>query len=184
MATRIALITLTALAACTNAAAQGFFDFGEIPGVDEPTVEVDLTAPLLNFVAEAAREGDPLAADVISGLEGIRVRVYDTLQDPTAVAAFVDDASDALERGGWQRMVYVQDGRDKVRIYTRLEGQVVSGMTVLIVDATEAVFINIAGSINPMQLGRVASAMGFSGFLGPYNGNGEAPRGQPADSAD
>jgi hypothetical protein len=165
MLTRIALTVLAACGALQSAAAQDFFDFGQIPGVAEPTVQIDLDPWLLGFVGEAARFEDPAAADLLAGLQGIRVRVYEELEDAVAVGGFIDSASQALESDGWQRMVYVQDGSDKVRIYVRRADELLLGMTVMVVDATEAVFISMAGSISPAQLGQVANALGIGEAL-------------------
>lgn len=167
MTIRIACAAFTMLIVCNPAAAQGFFDFGQVPGVPEhPTVQVDLDAALLDFVAAVAEREDAAAAEIIGGLESVHVLVYDEFEDPAAVSEFVDETSAALERGGWKRTVYVQEDDEKVRIYTRVAGSNLEGMTVLVLDSSEATFINIAGPIEPAQLGRVASAMGFGDFLG------------------
>jgi hypothetical protein len=166
MVKRIALATFAALLA-RSALAQDYFDFGRIPGVSsDPNVEVDLNGALLAFVAEASKGADPDIADALSGIDGIRVRVYEELEDAAAVSAFIEDTSKALERAAWQRMVYVREGTDKVRIYVKMRDQEMTGMTVMVVDSSEAVFISIAGTIDPAQLGRVARAMGAGDVLG------------------
>ncbi len=182
MVNRIVAAALVAFGASGTAFAQEFFDFGRIPGVpNEPNVEINLNAALLGFVTEAARTADPDAADAIRGLDGVRVRVYDDLEDTKAVAAFVGEASKRLERSGWQRAVYVADDSDNVRIYVQMQDKKVSGMTVMVVDDDEAVFINIAGFIEPAQLGRLARAMGVDDVLGGgHRGRGRAARGAAA----
>jgi hypothetical protein len=166
MANRIVVATLIALLARGSAMAEEYFDFGQIPGVpSEPNVEVDLNAALLAFVGEASKGSEPDLAGALSSIDGIRVRVYEELVDPAAVSAFVDDTSKKLERAAWQRMVYVRDNTDKVRVYVKMRDQQMLGMTVMVVDETDAVFINIAGTIDPAQLGRVARAMGAGNVL-------------------
>jgi hypothetical protein len=71
--------------------------------------------------------------------------------------------------------VYVEDDGEKVRIYAKLEETRMVGMTVMIVGdgdgeaegegSGEAVFINIAGDIDPAKLGRIANEMGVEGVL-------------------
>ena len=180
MATRKLIIALLVLCTGAPTMAQGFFDFGKIPGVDEPSIQIDLDPWLLGFVGEATRSNDPATADLLAGLSGIRVRIYDSMRDAAAVAGFVDDASQALESDGWQRMVYIQDGDDKVRIYVKRDGDTLSGMTVMVVDASDAVFLNIAGSITPEQLGRVVAAVGLEDVAGTLGGTVE----QTGDAAD
>lgn len=164
---RMIIATCAAVAFSGSAAAEEFFDFGRIPGVaDEPNVEVDLNAALLAFVTEAAKTSDANVADAISGLDNVRVRVYEDLKDPAAVGAFVDDSSKRLERAGWQRTVYVADEDDKVRVYVKMKDRHVSGMTVMVTDEDEAVFMNISGEIDPAQLGRLARVMGVGDVFG------------------
>ena len=172
---RIVIAALIAAGAAGSAFAQDFFDFGRIPGVPpEPNVEVDLNGALLAFVAEAAKTADATGADAIEGLDGVRVRVYEDLEDPAAVGAFVDDSSKRLERDGWQRTVFVADEDDKVRVYVKMKDQRVAGMTVMVVDDSEAVFMNISGQIDPAGLGRLARAMGVGDVLGGFGLDGRA----------
>jgi hypothetical protein len=51
-----------------------------------------------------------------------------------------------------------------------------TGMTVMVIDDSEAVFINIAGSIDPAQLGRVARMMGAGDVLGGFASDGSGPQ--------
>ncbi len=163
---RIMIAALLAIGASGAALAQDFFDFGRVPGVpEEPNVQIDLNAALLGFVSEAAKTADVEGAEVISGLDGVRVRVYDKLNDAHAVAAFVEESSKRLERAGWQRTVYVADDNDKVRIYVKMQDKQITGMTVMVVDDSEAVFMNISGAIEPAQLGRLARAVGVGGVF-------------------
>lgn len=154
---------------------QSPFRFDSIPGVSaEPHVQIDLGPALLGFAAEAARQSDPSAADMIAGLRGISVRVYDELSDTAAVQSFVDRTSQSLEQSGWERVVFVQDGDEKVRVHALVDDQQVSGMTVMVLSSSEAVFINIDGQIDPAQLGRVAAGMGFGDVLGAIMGAAQA----------
>jgi hypothetical protein len=179
MRIRIAATALTLALASSVACAQpqgGYFDFTQVPGLgDKPQVQIDLNSQMLGFLGVATGSTDPDVADAFAGIENIRVLVYETLEDPAAVAAFVEDSSGRLEGAGWQRIVYVEDDGEKVRIYAKLEETRMVGMTVMIVGdgdgeaegegSGEAVFINIAGDIDPAKLGRIANEMGVEGVL-------------------
>jgi hypothetical protein len=146
----------------------GYFDFTQVPGLgDHPQVQIDLGPEMLGFLRLAAP--DPDVADAFVGLQNVRVLVYETLEDPAAVLGFVEDSSGKLESAGWQRIVYVEDDGEKVRIYAKLEGERMVGMTVMVVGADasseDAVFINIAGDIDPAKLGRIASEIGVDGVV-------------------
>jgi hypothetical protein len=172
---------VVAAATLSNAAhAQGAFDFGRIPGIDaEPTVQIDLSASMLAFVSAAAGANSPGAANPMDGIEGVRVYVYESIDDIEAVHDFIDDTSGTLEREGWERTVFIQEDSEKVRIYTKLEGNRIAGLTLMVVDGSqEAVFINVAGQINPAQLAQLMGAVGMDGMLDGLSG-GPAPDPQP-----
>ena len=102
----------------------------------------------------------------------VRLTLSTQVQNTTAQSLY--------EAAGWQRLVYVEDEGEKVRIYAKLEGQRMVGMTVMVVGDDEgdetagetsdgpgdAVFINIAGDIDPAKLGRIASEVGVDGIGG------------------
>jgi hypothetical protein len=170
---RLLLAALIAASASSTAFAQDYFDFGTIPGVPtEPSVEVDLNSAMLSFVTQAAEASGTDTAGALDGLKNVRVRVYEDLKDANAVAAFMDESSRALDRAGWQRAVYVAEDESKVRMYVKMKDQNISGMTFMVLDGEEAVFINIEGTIDPAQLGRLASMMGVGDVMGAFGGNG------------
>jgi hypothetical protein len=179
MRAHISAIALALALVSSGAHAQsgGYFDFTQVPGLaDHPQVQIELGEAMIRFITTASGN-DPDVADAFAGIRNIRALVYDELADPAAVFAFVEDSSGKLEAEGWQRIVYVEDEGQKVRIYAKLEGESMVGMTVMIVgddevDAGEesdgpgeAVFINIAGNIDPAKLGQIANSVGAEGVL-------------------
>jgi hypothetical protein len=171
-------LTLALLSSGAYAQSGGYFDFTQVPGLgDHPQVQIDLNEGMLRFI-RGATGNDPAIADTFQGIQNIRVLVYEELEDPAAVFAFVEDSSGKLEASGWQRIVYVENEDGKVRIYAKLEGESMVGMTVMVVGDDEvgeigerfdgrgdAVFINIAGDIDPAKLGQIANSMGVEGVL-------------------
>ena len=175
MRTRITAIApvLALFSGGAYAQSGGYFDFTQVPGLpDQPQVQIELPEAMIIFISTAAGN-DPEVADAFAGIKNIRVLVYEELEDPAAVLEFVEDSSGKLEAAGWQRLVYVHDEGEKVRIYAKLEGSNMVGMTVMIVGDEEsddpsdgpgeAVFINIAGDIDPAKLGRIANEVGVGG---------------------
>lgn len=162
----------------------GYFSFDKIPGIDsEPSVEIDLGPEMMRFFGEATKGAQ--GAQGTTGLEGVtnvRVRVYEGITDggEAEVLKFVDDTSKTLERDGWRSVVRVNDDSERVRIFMKIatsganEGSI-EGMTVMVVDIggdNEAVFINLAGTIRPEQLGGVASRFGMEDVFGRVPGAG------------
>ena len=149
------------------AQAQDSFLFENIPGVGRrPSVQIDLNQQMLGFVTAAAGAGGGAeAAELLAGIERVRVQVYEQLEDADAVRSFIDDASSALENDGWQPAVYVQDGDSRVRMYMQFDDDSVAGMTVMVADGSEAVFINIDGTIDPVVLGHLSRQIGIGGVM-------------------
>lgn len=165
------LIGAAALAFAGAANAQGYFSFDEIPGLGEPTVQIDLPPALLGFVNEAAKGANPEVANALAGVQNVRVRVYDDIGDNVAaVNKFVEETSATLERDGWLAAVRVRDGGENVRIYMKPTTDksaapgTLDGLTVMVThdDGGEAVFINVAGAIQPAELGKLVNAVGMN----------------------
>jgi hypothetical protein len=176
----IRIIALTGLLWTAGVGAQGYFDFDDIPGVGErPSVRIDLNKQMLGFVTAAAgASGEPNAAEILAGIDLVRVRVYEELEDPEEVIGFIDDSSSRLEQDGWQPAVSIQDGEDRVRIYMQFVDDRVAGMTVMVADGSEAVFINIVGTIDPVMLGQLSRQIGINGVIDGIGGILVPPTGQ------
>lgn len=167
---RVALM-IGGLLAAVSASAQGVFPFDRIPGLDkEPTVQIDLNPELMGFFNEAAKSADDEAGAALEGITNVSVRVYENIADDIdALVKFVDDTTARLERDGWHAVVRVNEDGERVRIYMKPGSNgLISGLTVMVTDSgpgDEAVFINVAGAIEPEQLGQIAAAVGMNGMF-------------------
>lgn len=141
-----------------------FGDLMDITGGKEPNVEISLGGPLLRFVGNATREEDSDLADTLSSLKSIQIRVFDIADGQYDRAREqVDRVADRLTANAWMPTVKVNSDDTIVRMFMKMDGEQVTGMTVMILeDHSEAVFINIVGAIDPDQLGRVADKFGVS----------------------
>ena len=147
------------------ASAQEFFDFGRIQGLPEqPAVQIDVDSTILGIVTATTRFTDPATADLLANIEGVRIRVYNAIEDAAAVAEYLDDASSRLAGDDWQQVVRVQEDGD-VRIYVQSDNNVVTGLTAMIVNDTDAVFLSVAGSISPEQISQALASVGADGVL-------------------
>lgn len=176
---------LLAVSGASNA--QGYFAFEEIPGLEdlEPTVEIDLDPAMMGFFGEAAKGQAGEAAEALENITNVRVRVYENIASGEAeLLKFVDDTSRLLANDGWRSVVRVNEDGERVRIFMKLaEGGAnagkIEGITLMVVDTgggDEAVFINVAGIIQPEQLGRIASRMGMDGMFDMVPGAQGAPQ--------
>jgi len=174
--TGLGLVVGGLLAFSSSTHAQGYFPFDDIPGLDsEPTVQIDLDPELMKLFGSAAKGADEEVASVFAGITNVRVRVYEDIADgaTAGLLKFVEDTSRTLERDGWKSVVRVNEDGERVRIYMKLaaggaSAGKIEGITLMVVDTgggSEAVFINVAGDIEPERLGRIASGIGMNGMF-------------------
>lgn len=170
-----------ALSLGTAAIAQDYFDFGRIPGLpDQPAVQVELTPGLLAFARETTRATDPVTADLLSSIDGIRVRVYKSPENADDVLKYIEEASSRLQRADWQPIVNVQDD-EQVRVYMKGDEEAITGLTAMILDDNSAVFVNVAGTIRPDQLAQLMQRAGDGKLMESLRGlNFANPQGSGA----
>jgi hypothetical protein len=134
----------------------GYVDFGELGAIfGEPTVQIAIGESLLSLVGALSAEEDPEAAELFRRLNGVRVNVFETDAMAAGAVDFVKDISGQLAGRGWESVVTVNSAEEQVRIFMKLNGDMVDGITVMVLEDTEAVFVNVIGNINPAELERV-----------------------------
>jgi len=142
----------------------GYVDFDAmgVLGDTEPKVEVFLKGPLLRMAIEALRHEDPDLVDALSGIQLVRVHVfeidgrnYDDIKDKT------DAAVKNLEKKGWEVTVRVRERHERITIHMLpgKDDESLEGLVVTVLDEyDEAVFVNIVGTINVADIGKVIHA--------------------------
>ena len=134
----------------------GYVDFGELGSIfGEPTVQIAVGASLLNLIGSLGAEEDPEASALLKRLNGVRVNVYETSEIAEGALDYVKNISANLSSRGWESVVTVNSDEEQVRIFMKINGDKIDGITVMAVEDTEAAFINVIGNINPEELGRV-----------------------------
>ncbi len=134
----------------------GYVDFGELNSTfGEPTVQISIGASLLSLVGTLSAQEDPEAAELFKKLNGVRVNVFETEAMAVGAVDLVKDISGKLSESGWEPVVTVNSADEQVRVFMKLNGETVDGITVMAVEESEAVFVNVIGNINPAELERV-----------------------------
>lgn len=134
----------------------GYVDFGELTGIfGEPNVQISVGASLLSLVGSLSAKEDPEAAELFKRLKGVRVNVFENTQVSAEGLGFVKDVSAKLSARGWESVVSVNSEDEQVRIFMLIRDDIVEGITVMAVEPTEAVFVNVIGNISPAELEKV-----------------------------
>ena len=71
-----------------------------------------------------------------------------------------------MQSAQWEPVVQVNEADQQVQIFMKTKDENVEGLTVMAVDAEEAVFINILGVIDPAQLGKVMDTLNVDVDMG------------------
>ena len=134
----------------------GYVDFGDLSATyGEPKITINLGGTMLNFVSMMSSSESPETSEMISKLKGIRVQIYSLDENADAAKDQFSRTKSGLKSTGWEPIVQVNEDDEQVLVYMKsVEGNM-EGMTVMVVDEEEAVFVNVIGQLNPAELGRV-----------------------------
>ncbi len=134
----------------------GMVNFGKFT---KPTngelVEINLTGDTIAMAAQVGGKAQPDLADVLRGLQSIRVNVVGLdNQNRDEITARMKSLRSELDTLGWQQVVSVQEKKEDVGIYLKTRGrEAVEGVVITVLDGRkEAVFINIVGDIKVEKL--------------------------------
>ena len=134
----------------------GYVDFGDLSATyGEPKITINLGGTMLNFVGIMSQSDSPETSDLISKLKGIRVQIFSMDENTDAAKDQFSKTKKGLKSSGWEPIVQVNEDDEQVLVYMKMENGNMEGMTVMVVDNEEAVFVNIIGQLNPAELGKV-----------------------------
>ena len=134
----------------------GYVDFGDLSATyGEPKITINLGGTMLGFVGMMSSAESPETSDLISKLKGIRVQIYSMDEDASAAKNQFGETRKGLKSSGWEPIVQINEDDEQVLVYMKMENDNMEGMTVMVVDDEEAVFVNIIGQLNPAELGKV-----------------------------
>ncbi len=153
----VALSLTLGLGARAEKSTSGFIDFGKFtpPASGGEFVEVNLKGNLLSMVSGIAGKEEPEVADLLKGLEAVRVNVIG-LDDSNRkeTEAHVQSIRSELESKGWERIVTAKEKDEDVGVYLRTRGkEAIAGVVVTVIEGgKEVVLVNVVGDIRPDQL--------------------------------
>ena len=134
----------------------GYVDFGDLSSTyGEPKITINLGGTMLSFVSMMSSSESPETSEMISKLKGIRVQIYSTDDNADAARSQFSQVKGDLKSSGWEPVVQVNEEDEQVLVFMKMESGNMEGMTVMVVDDEEAVFVNVIGQLNPAELGKV-----------------------------
>lgn len=139
----------------------GYVNFASLDAIyGEPRVMINIGGPLMQLLSAAAQSSDdPEVAAMMRDLQGVRINVYDTGGNTAPALEQMNQARAALQASDWQPFVQVKEQGEDVQMFTKIAGDKMQGMAIMVVNAEEAVFLNILGEIDPAHVGRVVEKL-------------------------
>ncbi len=152
-----------ALCACGLTAprsSDGYADLESLGMYDTDKVMTLSIGPTLLRFAASHVDDDPEVRDLLKGLDGVRIRIYEINGDAGRVATRIDSMSRHLQDDGWEPVLLIREEDEATHMLLRTVDGQICGMTVLVSDGeSEAVVINLMGEIKPQQFGDVMLAL-------------------------
>ncbi|MBI2926810.1 MAG: DUF4252 domain-containing protein [Verrucomicrobia bacterium] len=154
------LTTLLCATARAENTAPGYVDFGKFsPSASGGEfVEVNVKSNLISMVARLAQKSEPEVAELLRGLQLVRVNVIGLGDDNRAeIEKRMKTIRSELDGKGWERIVTAQKKDDDVSVHVKTRGEeAFEGIVVTVLDSKgEAVLINIVGDIKPEKIAMV-----------------------------
>ena len=142
----------------------GYVDFGKFspPTAGGEFVEVHIKNNLISMVARLVEKEEPDVAELLRGLQLVRVNVIGLDDGNRAeMETRVKKIRDELDAQGWERVVTAQKKDEDVGVYLKTRGEeAVEGVVVTVLDGKrEAVLINIVGNIKPEKIALIGERL-------------------------
>ena len=153
----------------------GYIDFGKFspPASGGEFVEVHIKSNLISMVARLVEKSEPDVAELIRGLQLIRVNVIGLDDGNRAeMEKRIKKIRSELDAHDWERIVTAQKKDEDVGVYLKTRGSdAVEGLVITVIEGNrEAVLINIVGDIKPDKIAVIGERMNIE----PLKKAGEA----------
>lgn len=148
-------------------------DLARLTGLEtraRDVVEVNVEGKILELAKRVlAKSNEPDAKKVsqaIGGLEAIYVRSYRFETENEFNMADVDQIRTQLLTPGWERLANARSKKNnqKVDVYTMFNGDIMSGVAVVVSEAKSIAVVNVVGPIDIEMLAELSGRMNIPKF--------------------
>lgn len=148
---------------------EGLIDI-DYPHAGEAKMEVNLLGGVFSLAARIMQKEEPEFSEFLAKLEAVRVRIYDKAalgeRNPGEVLEFYKDQ---LKEKKWEVLARVRDRDSKVGVYLLTDGDIVSGLVVLVQEPEELVVVNVAGEVDVTKISQIDKVTGVKLDLSEFN---------------
>jgi Domain of unknown function (DUF4252) len=127
-------------------------------------VEVNLDKKLLQLAARFLNSNNPTEArvkELVNGLEGVYVRVFEFDQPGEYAASDVDALRAQL--GGWSKIVGIRSRKqgENVDVHLKYNGDQILGLAIIAADPRSLTVVNIVGPVDLEKLSQLEGQFGI-----------------------
>jgi len=137
----------------------GFIDLSniKIPGYSSETTDISL-GPALLALAGNMDNGDKELADALKNLFSIQVKSFNFREgDAGWIRSIVKKLDKKVKNENWQSLVNVKSGDEIANISLKFEDGKMAGLFIMSLDDEEVTFVNMVGTINLSDIGKITS---------------------------
>lgn len=128
-------------------------------------VEINVRGPLLAMAARVVAREEPDLAEMLRGIQSVRVNVVglDDANRAAVTRQFEAFRQKLAATEGWERVVTVREPGQDVAVFLKLRGEeAVEGLVVTVLEGDrEAVFVNVVGEVRPDKLAEIGEKLGI-----------------------
>jgi hypothetical protein len=133
------------------------FDQKEVFGPTKPVVQVFFDRPLLEMASAAVKHEEPELSDLLSKIQLVRVQIFSIGGNQAKrVEQKASAMEERLKKDGWTTVVRVREDDQAVNVLLKTLKDSIAGLLVFVIEENKAVFVNIAGEIEPAALAGLA----------------------------
>lgn len=136
----------------------GFVDIHNILSEKEGelTTEIEIKNPLLSMVARMSEAKDDDLANLLSGLELIKVYKFKIDQENIPdIKEKLLNLDVEMKKQQWDQFVKIREKDQFSNIYLQTIDDAINGLTVFTIDGDETILINIVGNIDLTLIGKM-----------------------------
>jgi hypothetical protein len=135
-----------------------------------------------NFLA-GGKAKDPGFQKILAGLKSITVKKYTFAQEGAYQSAELEPLRAVLRTGGWSDMITMHKDGGERKIYIKMDGLQINGVTVVAADPKDVVVVSVEGVIDLAKLAQLAGHMGIPSELSGIDpGSNQKTTDQKSDS--
>jgi hypothetical protein len=114
---------------------------------------------IVNASDETLELPERVMLGVLQDVQGVQLRVYEIDNDRHVFKQAIDESIVSLRQDDWQTVLVVNEDDQRIVMMQSEAGGVISGISVLASTPDNAVFINLVGQLDPVNIARYADSL-------------------------